>query len=82
MLKQVFFKVCTWDGASKMTAKCKTTWLNFSWIEIQNKMYEFVSDEKLTSEVSDKLAEIEENMKELGFVLNRSCLLPTTEEEE
>lgn len=82
MLKQVFFKVCTWDGASKMTVKCKTTWLNFSWIEIQNKMYEFVSDEKLTSEVSDKLAEIEENMKQLGFVLNRSCLLPTTEEEE
>ncbi|KDO51329.1 hypothetical protein CISIN_1g047393mg, partial [Citrus sinensis] len=42
------------------------------WIEIQNKIYEFVSNEELTSEVSDKLAEIEENMKELGFVLNRS----------
>lgn len=82
MLKQVFLMVGKWDDASKMTVKYKTKGLNSSWIEIQNKVYKFVSDEKPTSEVSDKLAEIEDNMKELGFVFHRSCLMPTIEEEE
>lgn len=81
MLKQVFLMGGRWGDASKMTVKCRTTGLNSSWIEIRNKIYKFVSDEKPTGEVSDKLAEIEENMKELGFVFSRSCLMPTIEEE-
>ncbi|GAY59811.1 hypothetical protein CUMW_197350 [Citrus unshiu] len=81
-LKLLVELVCLKKCRSLSKGSSKVTSLMLKQVFFKNKIYEFVSNEELTSEVSDKLAEIEENMKELGFVLNRSCLLPTTEEEE
>ncbi|XP_031270600.1 pentatricopeptide repeat-containing protein At4g21065-like [Pistacia vera] len=82
LLKQVFLMLGKWDDASKMKVENRTMRTNSSWIEIRNKIYEFVSDQKPSKEVSDKLAEIEEKMKESGYVVNRIQLMPTIEEEE
>ncbi|KAJ0084827.1 hypothetical protein Patl1_30458 [Pistacia atlantica] len=79
---RVFLMLGKWDDASKMKVENRTMRTNSSWIEIRNKIYEFVSDQKPSKEVSDKLAEIEEKMKESGYVVNRIQLMPTIEEEE
>lgn len=71
-----------WDNASKIKVENRIMRKNSSWIEIRNKVYEFVSDQKPSDEVSDKLPEMEEKMKELGYVVKRNRLMPTIEEEE
>ncbi|KAL5765542.1 hypothetical protein ACOSP7_016159 [Xanthoceras sorbifolium] len=82
MLKQVYLMLGMWDDASKMRVKIEILRTNSSWIEIQNKVYEFVSDQNPTDEVSDKLAEINDKMKEMGYIVNRSDLLLMMIEEE
>ncbi|KAK4857124.1 hypothetical protein QYF36_024796 [Acer negundo] len=82
MLKQVFLMLGKWDNASRMGVPNEIMRTNSSWIEIRNKVYEFVSNQNTTNEVSDKLAEINEKMEETGYIFNRSELLPMIEEEE
>lgn len=82
LLKQVFLMLGRWDNASKIKVENRIVRKNSGWIEIRNKVYEFVSDQKPSDEVSDKLAEMEEKMKELGYVVKRNRLMPIIEEEE
>ncbi|XWS71486.1 hypothetical protein CRYUN_Cryun03dG0141900 [Craigia yunnanensis] len=55
---------------------------NSSRIEVQNKIYEFVSNQNPSKEISYKLAELEREMGELGYVADRNNLLHDAEEEE
>ncbi|XP_040930036.1 pentatricopeptide repeat-containing protein At1g25360-like [Gossypium hirsutum] len=69
-------------GKWKDASKTKTLGPNSSCIEVQNKIFEFVSDQKPSEDVFYKLAEIEREMEELGYVEDRNHLLHDAEEEE
>ncbi|KAG4138086.1 hypothetical protein ERO13_D07G112600v2 [Gossypium hirsutum] len=78
MLGKVLVMFGKWKDASKM----KTLGPNSSCIEVQNKIFEFVSDQKPSEEVLHKLGEIEREMEELGYVEDRNHLLHDAEEGE
>ncbi|XP_022755962.1 pentatricopeptide repeat-containing protein At3g49170, chloroplastic-like [Durio zibethinus] len=82
LLEKVLLMSGKWKDASKAVVKTKTIGSNSSWIEVQNKIYEFVSKQNPTEEVSYKLAELEREMEELGYVADRNHLLHDAEEEE
>ncbi|XP_017983461.1 PREDICTED: pentatricopeptide repeat-containing protein At4g21065 [Theobroma cacao] len=82
LLKKVLVMFGKWKDASKTEVKTKRIGPTSSWIEVQNKIYEFVSDQNPTEEVSDKIAELEREMEELGYVADRNHLLHDAEEEE
>ncbi|XVF05208.1 hypothetical protein REPUB_Repub05bG0152200 [Reevesia pubescens] len=71
-----------WKDASKTEVKTNTIGPNSSRIEVQNKIFEFVSYQNPTEEISHKLAELEREMEELGYVADRNHLLHDAEEEE
>ncbi|OVA03603.1 Pentatricopeptide repeat [Macleaya cordata] len=82
LLKQVLLAEGNWDGASKMKTNNKSMKASSSWIEIRNRIYEFVSDQIPTEAISTKLAEMERSMGELGYVADRNHLLHDLEEED
>ncbi|XWS73938.1 hypothetical protein CRYUN_Cryun02cG0172300 [Craigia yunnanensis] len=82
LLEKVLVMFGKWKDASKTVVKIKTIGSNSSRIEVQNKIYEFVSNQNPTEEVAYKLAELEREMEELGYVADRNHLLHDAEEEE
>ncbi|KAI3919168.1 hypothetical protein MKX01_018807 [Papaver californicum] len=82
LLQQVLLTEGNWDDATKMKTNWNSMRSNSSWIEVRNKVYEFISDEVLAEAISIKLSELERTMKELGYVADRNHLLHTAEEEE
>ncbi|KAK9043101.1 hypothetical protein V6N11_071452 [Hibiscus sabdariffa] len=71
-----------WKDASKTACIGKTIGSNSSCIEVKSKIYEFVSNQNPSEEVSDKLIELEREMEGLGYVVDRNHLLHDVEEEE
>lgn len=82
LLEKVLVMFGNWKDASQTVVKTKTIVSNSSLIQVQNKIYEFFSNQNPTEEVSTKLAELEREMEELGYVADRNHLLHDAEEEE
>ncbi|KAK8562451.1 hypothetical protein V6N13_018953 [Hibiscus sabdariffa] len=82
LLEKVLVMFGKWKDASKTAGRGKTIGPNSSCIEVKSKIYEFVSNQNPSEEVSDKLAELEREMEELGYVADRNHLLHDAEEEE
>ncbi|KAI3950520.1 hypothetical protein MKW92_032509 [Papaver armeniacum] len=81
LLQQVLLTQGNWDNATRMRTNCNSPRSSSSWIEVRNKVYEFVSDQVPEEAISRKLSEIERTMKELGYVADRNHLLHNAEEE-
>ncbi|XVF46885.1 hypothetical protein PTKIN_Ptkin03bG0064100 [Pterospermum kingtungense] len=82
LLEKVMVVFGKWKHPSQSVVRTKTIGPNSSQIQVQNKIYEFLSNQNPTEEVFSKLAELERDMEELGYVADRNHLLHDAEEEE
>ncbi|XP_077241240.1 pentatricopeptide repeat-containing protein At4g13650-like [Tasmannia lanceolata] len=80
LLEQVLLTEGKWDNALTVNGRNKSARESSSRIEIRNRIYEFVSDQIITEEVSAKLVEMRRNMEELGYVADKIHWLHNAEE--
>ncbi|OMO70160.1 hypothetical protein CCACVL1_19079 [Corchorus capsularis] len=82
LLEKVLLMFGNWKDTPKTKVNTKTVGLNSSWIEVQNRIHEFISDQNPSEEVSYKISELQREMEDLGYVADRNHLLHDAEEEE
>ncbi|KAK9153744.1 hypothetical protein Sjap_001224 [Stephania japonica] len=70
-----------WNEALNLKRKKKTVVVNSAWIEIRNRIHEFASFDRPTEYINTKLMEIENDMKELGYIADKKISLHNAEEE-